>query len=51
MGTGKRGLIATAVTVVCAVTVLAAPGTAFASPGPDPHCERDVQRPAPEPRT
>jgi cell wall-associated NlpC family hydrolase len=34
MGTGKRGLIATAVAVVCAVTVLAAPGTAFASPGP-----------------
>ncbi|GAA3843709.1 C40 family peptidase [Streptomyces coacervatus] len=31
MGTGKRGLIATAVTVVCAVTVLAAPGTAFAN--------------------
>jgi len=36
MGTGKRGLIATAVTVVCAVTVLAAPGTAFASPSPTP---------------
>jgi cell wall-associated NlpC family hydrolase len=36
MGTGKRGLIATAVTVVCAVTVLAAPGTAFASPSPSP---------------
>ncbi|MFH8800327.1 NlpC/P60 family protein [Streptomyces sp. NPDC017936] len=36
MGTGKRGLLATAVTVVCAVTVLAAPGTAFASPGPTP---------------
>ncbi|MYS90375.1 MULTISPECIES: C40 family peptidase [Streptomyces] len=36
MGTGKRGLIATAVTVVCALTVLAAPGTAFASPGPAP---------------
>ncbi|EPD57140.1 MULTISPECIES: C40 family peptidase [unclassified Streptomyces] len=36
MGTGKRGLIATAVTVVCAVTVLAAPGTAFASPEPSP---------------
>ncbi|MEU6259057.1 NlpC/P60 family protein [Streptomyces sp. NPDC047043] len=34
MGSGKRGLIATAVTVVCAVTVLAAPGTAFASPDP-----------------
>ncbi|MFE6198249.1 NlpC/P60 family protein [Streptomyces sp. NPDC057838] len=36
MGTGKRGLIATAVAVVCAITVLAAPGTAFASPHPDP---------------
>lgn len=36
MGTGKRGLIATAVTVVCAVTVLALPGTAFAAPGPSP---------------
>ncbi|MFJ3232230.1 NlpC/P60 family protein [Streptomyces sp. NPDC086787] len=34
MGTGKRGLIAVAVTVVCAVTVLAAPGTAFADPSP-----------------
>ncbi|WP_458244526.1 NlpC/P60 family protein [Streptomyces sp. MAI_2237] len=36
MGAGKRGLIATAVAVVCAVTVLAAPGTAFASPTPTP---------------
>lgn len=36
MATGKRGLITTAVTVVCAVTVLAAPGTAFASPSPTP---------------
>lgn len=36
MGTGKRGLIATAVTVVCAITVLAAPGTAFAAPSPSP---------------
>ncbi|MFE0453498.1 NlpC/P60 family protein [Streptomyces sp. NPDC058914] len=34
MGTGKRGLITAAVTVVCAVTVLAVPGTAFASPDP-----------------
>jgi peptidoglycan DL-endopeptidase CwlO len=34
MGTGKRGLLAAAVTVVCAVTVLGASGTAFASPGP-----------------
>ncbi|MEV1067982.1 NlpC/P60 family protein [Streptomyces sp. NPDC050263] len=36
MGTGKRGLLAAAVTVVCAVTVLGAPGTAFASPSPSP---------------
>jgi cell wall-associated NlpC family hydrolase len=36
MGAGKRGLITAAVTVVCAVTVLAAPGTAFAAPTPTP---------------
>ncbi|MFI1363199.1 C40 family peptidase [Streptomyces griseochromogenes] len=36
MGTGKRGLLAAAVTVVCAVTVLAAPGAAFAAPKPTP---------------
>ncbi|MFF4750775.1 NlpC/P60 family protein [Streptomyces sp. NPDC002514] len=36
MRTGKRGLVTAAVTVVCAVTVLAAPGTAFASPAPTP---------------
>ena len=36
MGTGKRGLIATAVTVIGAVTLLAAPGTAFAAPTPTP---------------
>lgn len=36
MGAGKRGLIAAAVTVVCAVTVLAAPGTAFANAGRTP---------------
>ncbi|MGW2643079.1 NlpC/P60 family protein [Streptomyces sp. NPDC001348] len=36
MHTGKRGLLAAAVTVVCAVTVLSAPGTAFASPVPTP---------------
>ncbi|GAA2481216.1 C40 family peptidase [Streptomyces longisporus] len=36
MGTGKRGLIAMAVTVVCAVTVLASPGTAFANAGRTP---------------
>ncbi|MFS4091356.1 NlpC/P60 family protein [Streptomyces sp. AF1A] len=36
MGTGKRGLLTAALTVVCAVTVLAAPGTAFAAPAPTP---------------
>ncbi|MFR9796056.1 NlpC/P60 family protein [Streptomyces sp. MS06] len=40
MGRGRRGLVAVAVTVVCAVTVLGAPGTAFAhagnTSGPDP---------------
>ncbi|MEU5278579.1 NlpC/P60 family protein [Streptomyces asoensis] len=36
MGTGKRGLLAAAVAVVCAVTVLGAPGAAFAAPGPTP---------------
>ncbi|MCL8014999.1 C40 family peptidase [Streptomyces sp. AS02] len=36
MGSGKRGLVASAVIVVCAVTVLAAPGTAFAAPTPTP---------------
>ncbi|MEU5532658.1 NlpC/P60 family protein [Streptomyces sp. NPDC020362] len=36
MGTGKRGLLTAAVTVVCAVTVLAAPGAAFAAPKPTP---------------
>ncbi|MFB7332840.1 NlpC/P60 family protein [Streptomyces adustus] len=36
MGTGKRTLIAAAVTAVCAVTVLATPCTAFAATGPEP---------------
>ncbi|WP_030419530.1 NlpC/P60 family protein [Streptomyces sp. SCSIO 75703] len=36
MRTGKHGLTAAAVTVVCAVTLLAAPGTAFAAPAPTP---------------
>jgi cell wall-associated NlpC family hydrolase len=36
MGTGKRGLITAAVAVICAVSVPAAPGTAFANPGPTP---------------
>ncbi|MFF9090036.1 NlpC/P60 family protein [Streptomyces sp. NPDC014991] len=42
MGTGKRGLLTAALTVICAVTVLAAPGTAFAAPAPLP-----VPAPAP----
>ncbi|GGN25852.1 C40 family peptidase [Streptomyces fuscichromogenes] len=33
---GGRGILATAVTVACAVTMLAAPGTAFAAPSPSP---------------
>ncbi|MFI5798388.1 NlpC/P60 family protein [Streptomyces sp. NPDC051677] len=37
MGTGKRGLLAAAVAVVCVVTVLGAPGVAFAAPSaPEP---------------
>ncbi|MFF8402796.1 NlpC/P60 family protein [Streptomyces sp. NPDC014846] len=36
MGPGKRGLLTAALTVVCAVTVLVAPGTAFAAPTPTP---------------
>ncbi|WP_251093953.1 NlpC/P60 family protein [Streptomyces sp. Caat 7-52] len=36
MGSGKRGLLTAALTVVCAVTVLAAPGAAFAAPAPTP---------------
>lgn len=36
MGSGKRGMLTAALTVVCAVTVLAAPGTAFAAPVPTP---------------
>ncbi|MFC7990703.1 NlpC/P60 family protein [Streptomyces pilosus] len=36
MGTGRRGLLTAAMTVVCAVTLLAAPGTAFAAPTPPP---------------
>ncbi|MET9145009.1 MULTISPECIES: NlpC/P60 family protein [unclassified Streptomyces] len=36
MGRGRRSVLAVAVTVVCAVTVLGASGTAFASAGPDP---------------
>ncbi|MEU2059518.1 NlpC/P60 family protein [Streptomyces sp. NPDC013455] len=36
MGSGKRGLLTAALTVICAVTVLSAPGTAFAAPAPTP---------------
>ncbi|GGW65493.1 glycoside hydrolase [Streptomyces lucensis JCM 4490] len=36
MPTAKRGLLTAALTVVCAVTALAAPGTAFAAPAPTP---------------
>ncbi|WP_369395166.1 NlpC/P60 family protein [Streptomyces sp. CG1] len=36
MGWGKRSILSAAVTVVCAVTVLGAPGTAFAAPKPTP---------------
>ncbi|GAA3864040.1 C40 family peptidase [Streptomyces lacrimifluminis] len=36
MGAGKRSLVATAVGLVCAVTVLGGTGTAFASPAPTP---------------
>ncbi|MFG2679481.1 NlpC/P60 family protein [Streptomyces sp. NPDC048392] len=36
MRMGKLGLTTAAMTVVCAVTVLAAPGMAFAAPGPTP---------------
>ncbi|WP_330342883.1 NlpC/P60 family protein [Streptomyces sp. NBC_00557] len=36
MGWGKRSVLSAAVTVVCAVTVLGAPGTAFAAPAPRP---------------
>lgn len=37
MGTGKRGLITTAVAVVCAVTLLGAPGVAYAqASAPEP---------------
>ncbi|MGY3202574.1 NlpC/P60 family protein [Streptomyces sp. TE5632] len=36
METGRRMLTTAAVAVVCAITVLAAPGTAFATPAPPP---------------
>ncbi|MFF3913319.1 NlpC/P60 family protein [Streptomyces sp. NPDC001852] len=46
MGWGKRSILSAAVTVVCAVTVLAAPGTAFAAPAPTPSTS-----PSPTPST
>ncbi|MGJ5754943.1 NlpC/P60 family protein [Streptomyces puniciscabiei] len=46
MGWGRRSILSAAVTVVCAVTVLAAPGTAFATPAPTPGTT-----PAPTPST
>ncbi|MET8766616.1 NlpC/P60 family protein [Streptomyces sp. NPDC004658] len=36
MGPGERGLLTAALTVICAVTVLSAPGTAFAAAEPLP---------------
>jgi len=45
MGRGKRTLVATAVTVVCAVAVLAAPATAFAAPDPGPTTSPTVTLP------
>ncbi|MEU6666607.1 NlpC/P60 family protein [Streptomyces sp. NPDC046727] len=47
MGSGKRGLLTAALTVVCAVTALAVPGTAFAAPAPTPS---PTTTPAPTPR-
>ncbi|MFG2354236.1 NlpC/P60 family protein [Streptomyces sp. NPDC048521] len=49
MGTGKRGLLTAALTVVCAVTVLAAPGTAFAAPTPTPTPSGSPATPTPPP--
>ncbi|WBO69301.1 C40 family peptidase [Streptomyces camelliae] len=46
MGWGKRGILTAAVTVVCAVTALAAPGAAFAAPVPTPSTSPS---PAPSP--
>ncbi|MBD0424992.1 C40 family peptidase [Streptomyces sp. TRM S81-3] len=49
MRTGKRGLTTAAITVVCAVTVLAAPGTAFADPNPTPSRAATPSAPAATP--
>ncbi|MER6980609.1 C40 family peptidase [Streptomyces carpinensis] len=47
MGRGRRTLLTAAVTVVCAVTVLGAPGTAFASAErPTPHPTPTASNPA-----
>ncbi|MFB7506659.1 C40 family peptidase [Streptomyces broussonetiae] len=48
MGWGKRGILTAAVTVVCAVTALAAPGAAFAVPAPTPSIS-PTPSPAPAP--
>lgn len=53
MGSGKRTLrpgkrsVLVALTVVCAVTVLAAPGTAFAAPSPSPSPSTAPSSPTP----
>ncbi|MFH8221383.1 NlpC/P60 family protein [Streptomyces sp. NPDC018057] len=49
MGRGRRSVLAVAVTVVCAVTVLGASGTAFASAGPDPAPTSTATAPAATP--
>jgi len=47
MGAGKRSLVAAAVGLVCAITVLGGAGTAFASPAPTP--VRPMPTPVPPP--
>ncbi|TDT24027.1 NlpC/P60 family protein [Streptomyces sp. BK208] len=49
MRTGKHGWTTAAVTVVCTVTVLAAPGTAFADPGPSPSTSPGASAASPAP--
>ncbi|MDX3455398.1 NlpC/P60 family protein [Streptomyces sp. ME02-8801-2C] len=49
MGAGKRSLVAAAVGLVCAITVLGGAGTAFASPAPTP-APKPTPTPAPTPR-
>ncbi|WP_030342081.1 C40 family peptidase [Streptomyces sp. NRRL S-1022] len=48
MRSGKRGLLTAALTVLCAVTVLSAPGTAFASAAPAP-TQKATPAPTPTP--